>query len=369
MSRVTVFGGGNGGMTMAYHLSRNGHEVCVYDFPDYPIQIEGMTEKGGIRALREHDGNQMLLDGFEGNIKGTFDMDEAMEFSDIYIIICPSFAQERFFSAMIPNLRMDAIVITLPGNYASLVFSRMLKEAGKEDLHIHFADGTTIPWACRLAAPAEICIMGLKTSIPLSIYPKDHSGEVLKRIGMVMPIPVELLDNPLVAGLENINIGGHPLYATVNMGLLENFPGKFNYYKDCCSPATGRASERLDKEKISVGEGFGFTVRSDIELVNRLYGMNERNSYEFNIHSSVHGKINNSPKDSKDRYITEDIPYTMVPIHEFADFLNIEVPIADSCIHLASAYNDEDYFKTGRTLMKMGLNGLCREELIRVVSK
>lgn len=162
MSRVTIFGGGNGGVTMAYHLARNGHDVCLCDFPEYHTQIDAINKNGGIKALKEHDDYSMILDGFETGIKGTFDIEEAVNFADIYIIICPSFAQERFFKAMIPNLRMNAIVVTLPANYASLVFSKMLKDAGKENLNVHFADATTIPWACRLAAPAKTCIMGLK---------------------------------------------------------------------------------------------------------------------------------------------------------------------------------------------------------------
>ena len=47
----------------------------------------------------------------------------------------------------------------------------------------------------------------------------------------IFPIPVEILENPVVAALENINFGAHPLFTILNMGLLENFEGGYNFYR------------------------------------------------------------------------------------------------------------------------------------------
>ena len=51
MSRVTIIGAGNGGMTAAYHLARLGREVCLYDSPAFDRQIRAVQEKGGIEAM------------------------------------------------------------------------------------------------------------------------------------------------------------------------------------------------------------------------------------------------------------------------------------------------------------------------------
>ena len=51
--KITVIGAGNGGMAMAYSLGQMGHDVCIYDSPDFPVQINAVHEKGGIEAVSE----------------------------------------------------------------------------------------------------------------------------------------------------------------------------------------------------------------------------------------------------------------------------------------------------------------------------
>lgn len=97
--------------------------------------------------------------------------------------------------------------------------------------------------------------------------------------------------------------------------------------------------------------------------------MEETSVYDFNRKSSAHGKINSAPDSSRARYITEDVPYVLVPCYQLAQLCGIDTPLIRSCITLASAYNDEDYFSTGRTLEKMGLGRFEPEELVEKFSK
>jgi len=43
--------------------------------------------------------------------------------------------------------------------------------------------------------------------------------------------------------------------------------------------------------------------------------------------------------------------------------------MVESLIHIASVYNDADYFETGRTLEKMGLSNLSKEDIIKLLQK
>lgn len=364
-TKVTVIGAGNGGVTAAYHFSRNGHRVCIYDDQAFDAQIKGIQEKGGIEALAEAHGCEMAYPGFAEVEKATTDIKEAVEFSDLCVMICPSFAQEILFKEMLPYLKKDQIILLMPGNYGGLVLSKMLKEAGKDDLNITFADAISIPWACRAVEPGVITIMGMKEFLPLSIMAHgERKIEVRKKIADVLPLPIEVLENVVAAGLENINFGGHPLLTTLNMGLLENFDGNFNYYKDCCSTATANAAAVMDLERLSVGKGLGLNLRTELDAMNSLYDCHYKTVYEFNRASVTHGKINKAPNSSKARYITEDVAYLLVPCYEFAKLCGLNVPIVESCIHIASAYNGVDYFKQGRTLEKMGLANMNRDQVV-----
>ncbi|MDO5713996.1 MAG: NAD/NADP octopine/nopaline dehydrogenase family protein [Tissierellia bacterium] len=362
--KLTVFGAGNGGVTAAYHFAKLGHEVCIYDSPQFPTQIEAIQKAGGIKAKDEEDGAKMILPGFEDISLATTNVEEAMAFSDMIVMVCPSFAQEIFFDSMLPHLKSGMKILLMPGNYGGLVLNKILKESDKKDLDITFMDAITIPWACRLTEPGVVGIMGLKEFLSLSVFPKNKANDELKEIlESFIPIPVEILDNPIVAGLENINFGGHPMMTTVNIGILENFNGEFNYYKDCCSTATANAAKRMDEERLSVGNALGYKLRTELEAMNLLYNTNEETVYDFNRKSVTHGKIHNAPNSSKARYITEDVPYLLVPCYELAKFAGLEVPVVQAVITLASAYNETNYFETGRTLEKMGLKDLNPEDL------
>lgn len=368
MSRVTVIGAGNGGVTAAYHFAKLGHTVCIYDDPKFDVQIKAIRETGVIEALAEEHGCVMSFPGTEQIALATTNIEEAMNFSDVFVMVAPSFAQEPLFLSMMPYLKDNQVILLMPGNYGGLVLNQMMKEHGRGDLKVTFADAISIPWACRVVRPGVITIMGIKEFLPLSIMEKGRSKEeVAAMLQDILPIPIEVLENPIAAGLENINFGGHPLLTTLNMGLLENFNGEFNYYKDCCSVATSKAAARMDLERLSVGEALGLKLRTELEAMNALYASSYETVYEFNRASVTHGKINNAPNSSKARYITEDVAYLLVPCYELAAICGLKVPIVESCIHIASAYNDTDYFATGRTLEKMGFGGMTKDEFVKAV--
>ena len=256
----------------------------------------------------------------------------------------------------------------MPGNYGSLALTKIKNTEGYADLDITFVDAISIPWATRITGNAEIAIFGMKSFLPVAALPASRTAESIEKLQTIFPLKLTALENVIAAGLENINFGGHPLMTTLNIGLLENYPGKFNYYTDCCSPATAKACEKLDIERLTVGRALGLGLKSELEAMNELYDMNAKSVYELNKTSTTHGSVNSAPDSSKSRYITEDAPYLLVPCLEFAQLMNIAMPIATSILHLTSAFNDENYFISGRTLEKMGLNDMSATEIIAKIS-
>lgn len=368
MKKISIIGAGNGGVTAAYHFAKLGNSICIYDQPEFDTQINAIKKNGGITAVENINDVEMSFAGFSKIKIATTDIEIAVNFSDILIMIVPSFAQETLYRKMLPYLTNDKTIIFMPGNYASLVMENVKKELGYNDLELTYVDGITIPWACRLDGEGKIGIMGIKEFIYAGVFPHKNTKKTLKVINEFFPIEVKELENVIEAGLENINFGGHPLIATINIGLLENFKDKFNYYTDCVSPATGKASAKMEQERIMIGKGLHLSLRDELEMMNSLYNTNSKSAYEFNKESVIHGKIHSAPSSSKARYITEDVPNILVPCFEFAKLLSIKVPIIESIIHIASSYNDTDYFKTGRTLKKMGLEGKNASEIMNYVN-
>ncbi len=371
VNKITVVGAGNGGVTAAYHIAKLGHEVCLYDTPKFDKEIQIIKKHNNeIEAVASLYDCEMKFPGKEKIKVVTTDAKEAAEFSKYILFICPSFAQELLFNELLPYLKDDQVIILMPGNYGSLVLRNIIHNNPKYNkLRLSFVDAISIPWATRLCDDNKIAILGIKEFLPVSIWPKQQAKEIEKYLDETLPIKIKLLSNPIVAGLENINFGGHPLMTVCNIGLLENFDGKFNYYKDCCSTATANACNQMDIERLSVGKAYNWKLVPELEAMNTLYDSHEATVYDFNRKSETHVKLQSAPNTSKHRYITEDVAYLLVPCYELATLAGIKVPVVESIIHIASAYNSTDYFKEGRTLEKMGLKGKSVKEIISLMEQ
>ncbi len=366
--KVSVFGAGNAGLTAAYHFTRHGAQVALYGSKGFDEQIHAISVEGGIKSLSEYGSAKLDFSGFEHIDVLTTDVKEAVEYSDVLVLPVPSFAQAPLFRELLPFLSSGQTVVLMPGNYGSLELTKIKNSEGYTSLDITFVEAISIPWATRITGNAEIAIFGMKTCLPIAALPASRTAECIKKLQAIFPLKLTALDNVIAAGLENINFGGHPLMTTLNIGLLENFPGKFNYYTDCCSPATAKASNKLDQERLAVGKALGLNLKSELDAMNELYNMSAKSVYELNKTSETHGSVNSAPDSSTNRYITEDAPYLLVPCAELAKLLNVEVPIVNSVLHLTSAFNEVDYFTNGRTLEKMGLSNLSSAEIIAHIS-
>lgn len=362
-THISVIGSGNAGLTAAYHFSYQGSKVCLFGSKGFDQPLIDIEQNGGIEALASYNDVPLCFSGHRAIEKTTRNIKDAVEYSDILVLPVPSFAQEPLFIDMLPHLKDGQIIVLMPGNYGSLVLNKIKNEQGYGNLDITFVDAISIPWATRIVEPAKIAILGIKEFLPIATFPSDRIDAVIDKLSPFMPLPLTSLENVLCAGLENINFGGHPLLTTLNIGLLENFSGNFNYYKDCCSVSTAKAAAVMDKERLAVGNALGLNLQSELNAMNALYAMNCNSVYEINRTSETHGKLNSAPDSAQSRYITEDAAYLLVPCFELGKLAGVETPIVSSCLHINSAYNDTDYFIHGRTLEKMGLKDMSLQEI------
>ncbi|MBP7152713.1 MAG: NAD/NADP octopine/nopaline dehydrogenase family protein, partial [Paludibacteraceae bacterium] len=70
-----------------------------------------------------------------------------------------------------------------------------------------------------------------------------------------------------------------------------------------------------------------------------------------------------APKTLKMRYIEEDVPFSLVPIASIGKMLGVRTPVIDSLILIASVLNNSDYMHEGRTVKRLGIEGMSLREL------
>lgn len=352
-ARVSIIGSGNVAMAAAYHLQHLGTQVCLYASSGFDAAVHDVQAAGGIRAIHSQDGHPLELAGFQPVAVATQDIAQVVAFSDILMLPVPAFAQEPLFRSMLPHLRDGQIVVLMPGNYGSLVLHRLLREAGGPQ--VTFVDASTVPWATRIVDNATVAIYGIKRTVPMGVYPTRATQATLAAVAQVFPTPILALGNVVEAGLENINFGGHPLLTLLSIGLLENYPGDFNFYRDCTSPSVARVAQHIDEERLAVGRALGLELRSELSMLNLLYGTSFESVEAFNRQSATHAKISQAPGDASTRYITEDVPFLMTPCLALGELAGVPTPLIRSCIELAGAMNDANYVRDGRNLVAMGL--------------
>lgn len=370
MAKVTVLGAGNAGQTFAYHLSSKGNEVCLYEHPDFAKALDAITANGKvIEAVAEFRKGDLVIRGLVPGsarvAKISKDIKEAMAWADTIIMPVPAFAQANIFRQVMPHLRDGHMLITLPGNESSLIFAKMMREA-RIQKKILFGEAASIPYACRIVGPAKVFIGGLKEAFEFGVFPANRTAEAVKRASEVLLLDLDVKSNVIEVHFYNFNMIVHPSTACLNMGAFESRNGEFYFYKEGMSPSTSKVQQKMDDERAAIGKKLGFKkMMSFVKAINLWYGIKAKSIYEFSQITPIHNAFgHDAPKSPKERYVSEDTPFVLVPMFEYAKLTGVPVPAFESIINIAGIYNDENYFETGRTLEKMDLAGMSVKEIM-----
>jgi opine dehydrogenase len=75
-----------------------------------------------------------------------------------------------------------------------------------------------------------------------------------------------------------------------------------------------------------------------------------------------------APNTLKFRYLSEDVPYGLVPIASLGNLAGVETLITKAIIMLASVINKTNYWQEGLTVEKLGFDGLSPREIFGLLS-
>jgi opine dehydrogenase len=130
------------------------------------------------------------------------------------------------------------------------------------------------------------------------------------------------------------------------------------------TPATARVLEALDRERVNVASALGVRAQTAQEWLYRAYAAEGDNLFE-SMQANPGYKGIKAPNRLRHRYIFEEVPCSLVPIVELGRQYGAETPTMQSMIHLAKIVHGVDYWERGRTLDRLGIEGMSVEELHR----
>ena len=354
--KITVIGCGNGAFATAADLSWRGHEVTLY------VQE---AHRKNFDAIRETKTINCMGLGPKGLIKiheVTHDVELAMKDPDLIIPVLPSFAHEDVAKTIAPYVKKGDKIFMSPGSTGgSLVFAKVLRDYGKLD-GVKLADVHTLPYTARRVGADGVNITLITDVMYFAAFPAKYNQEMYDLIHPIYP-NLQMMTDVLECGLNNGNGTTHPAPVVLNAGKIEYYK-KHYHYKEGITPSVGQVVQLIDDERKRICHAFGY---AEIDIKERLYKMGYCPKGDT-VYDMIQGSKDiflplEGPNDLNGRYLVEDGPYTLVCMSSVADAAGVDTPLMKSVVYLAGALKGEDYWKTGRTLEKVGLDGMTVDEI------
>ncbi|MDI7250776.1 MAG: NAD/NADP octopine/nopaline dehydrogenase family protein, partial [Bacillota bacterium] len=134
----------------------------------------------------------------------------------------------------------------------------------------------------------------------------------------------------------------------------------------------GRVIEALDAERLAVGRALGLSrLRSLHEQDLAWYGHQGtfgENICQTNVNNPIYS-WSRAPESFDHRYVTEDVPYGLVPLEDLGVRLGVATPTATAVIHLAGVIAGRDLRRGARTLTRLGLGDVAMPRLLEMVEE
>jgi opine dehydrogenase len=357
----TIIGAGHGGKAMAAHLALMGFRVTLFNRTFEHIEV--IKKRGGIELESDEEGAH----GFGRLHRVTSDIAEALNKAEMIMVVVPSSAHADIAKTVAPHLTDGQIVVLHPGRTCgALEFNKALHDAGCI-ANITIAEAETFIYASRSDGPAQARIFRIKEAVPLAALPATRTQEVLLKINEAYPQFIDGV-NVLHTGLNNMGAIFHPALTLLNIGWIEATHGNYQFYIDGVTPSVARMLEVLDRERVTVASSLGLRARTAMEWLQLAYDTTGED-----LHDAIHNQPGyygiKAPSTLSHRYIFEDVPMSLVPIASLGERYGVSVRGMESMIRVACIIHHTDYWRRGRTVEKLGIDGLSVSELTRFVNE
>ena len=231
-----IIGGGNGGQSMAGDLAIMGFNVRLYDI--FPETIEAINRQGGIEVKGQ-------VEGFGRLELATTNISEALNGSEIVVVVAPALAHAAIAKDCAPYLQDNQVVVLHPGaTFGVLEFKKVLEEEGC-NANVILAETESLLYACRCNKPGNANIFGVKKRLKMASFPAKEINKVIEMVNTAFP-QMYGGANIMEIDLGNLNAMMHPAPTLLNTSLIES-EHEWLYYLEGITPSIGEYVEEMDK--------------------------------------------------------------------------------------------------------------------------
>lgn len=361
--KITIVGGGNGGFAAAADLTIQGHQVTLFEVPAFKASLDEAIKAGGIDL--ECLPSNGIKPGFAKIHKFTIDPAEAMKDSDIVLIIAPSYSLNTLAKMLAPFVRENHIISLCPANFGGSVYVRkIMLENGCTVKNLKVAEFSCMMYATRKKDAKSVYIRGYKHNLGFSVFPSEGQEEIFKRMQAIYPILIPY-GNIIETGLSNLNTFIH---TPIMMGNIAGIQSQADllFYRECLTEGIGYLADALDRERLQFNKLESMNVVPLYDMTKGWYeyqGAVGNNLREL-MNSNPTYYMSKLPTTLDHRYMTEDVPYGLIPIEQLLIELGFEHEVTTAIIRICITACGVDFYKDARTLEELGMKGLNSKQLM-----
>lgn len=345
IEHVVVLGAGPGGLATAAVLASRGYQVALYNRT--PQRLEDVLKRGGIET--EGDFGEMFV-----NLPiVTTEISEAMRDAQLILIAVPAYGQIPMLEQCLPYLKPGQIILFLTGSAGTLEAALHLRNSGIDLDDVLLGETVTLPQSARMVGEAKIRIR-LPSRVRTSAFPGRNTDRLISAVGDTLKLIGK--PNVLDPGLNNPNFLIHPAPMLLNYAAVERADGMLSIMNEGMTEGVLRCLDAVDEEKMALQR----TLNLDVVPIDDLYRETGSGPHVYRTKGEPFGLRDRIWS----RYIYEDVPYGTVLYSSLGKMLGVPTPISDGINSILSVVEQTDFWKSGRTVEKMGIAGLSRDQLL-----
>ena len=336
-----IIGAGSTGKAAAAWLHQAGCPALVWDRS--PRKRADLAQSG-LLATGKVEGQLP--------VETTDTLEELAARCDILLIQTLAEGHRPVAEGLAGHLRPGQILLVTNCCWGAVEFDMELgAEAERKGCPIGETGGQLI--LCSSPAPDAVYLKTVKKSMGLAcVRPEDTAG-VLERLAPVFPQLCPAA-NVLETSLNNSNPISHGPLALFNITRMENGED-FLLFGTGVTPRVASFMEKIDRERVAVVRACGVSAPTELEMLNSFWPEPQESLYNV-LHNTPAYSVTKGPRTLDHRYLTEDLPYGLVPYVRLGRKLGVETPCLEALIGMFGLYMDQDYFQQGPEVEQLDLS-------------
>ena len=277
----------------------------------------------------------------------------------------------------------DAVLIALPGYAHKVVFDRLAASLPDGlpvivSSHVSFGAlylqqtlaerGVTCPVTCwgttavtGRSMPGGVTVNTIRSKIDLCTVPEVASSNGLVLCQELFGDVFVPRTGLMAITLSNLNPQNHLGIAIGNMTRMER--GEIWSQGQNITPNVGRLMEKLDAERLAIAETLGLRVRTIFEHFHYSFQIPMTNISQMNQMMHARGNGGHGPDTADSRYVTEDVPYGLVPITLLGRLTGRPAVLHQAGIDILSAMYGRDFTAENALLPALGIETMSLDNL------